>query len=167
MVSLKQIFAVLLAAGCVAAGGGCHKSATHTMEDFQAEARNAPPEQKEKALAALHGWLLASGYTRLATPADVQAATAWSGGVPFKEAWRKTLDPRVPRSLFVVTVMEVGELNVLDIRLTAESWVDAADGARENPMVEKEEREFCKVLDDFPWLLKPDPRTVPPFWTKP
>ena len=163
MLSLRQIFAVLLAVACAAAGGcRVNRSEGNYVEHFQLDAVNISPEQEQKALAALHQWLPARGYKQLHDPADVLAATTWTGGVPFKEVWRNALDPGVPKSMFVVTVEERQKPEYLVIRLTSERWGDEADRERQLPTVERERQEFYKVFDDFPWLKKLDSRKMQP-----
>ena len=157
----RQISIVFLAAACVAAGG-CRKvfrAEYNYVEHFELMAEGPSEDDRGKALAALHAWLPAHGYMLLSSPADIDAATAWSGhGTPFGEVWRKTIDPGAPKSEFVVTVVEAGSPKVLIIQLSAERWGDDSDHARQIPMVESERGEFYKVFDGFPWLKKTDIR---------
>ena len=158
---ISIVFIVLVAAACMA-GGGCdwlYKSEHNYVEHFQLMAEGPPQDDRGKALAALHAWLPSHGYSLLTSPADIDAATTWRGrGGSYEEVWRKTIDPSVPKSEFVVSVSETGSPKVLIIELAAERWGTDADHARQIPMEETERGEFYKVFDGFPWLKKTDIR---------
>ena len=113
------------------------------------------PDQTKATLQALHQWASREGYTLLRTPSDLQAATKWaSSATHYSEVYRKPLDPRQSKSMFVITVFEVSHPGVMELCLTAERCGDDSDHRRQIPLVGDQAHRFYEAFKRFSWLHK-------------